>query len=191
MTLVLASTSPYRRELLTRLGIPFDVATPRVDEGRLAGETAEAMVSRLAQAKAEAVARGLGKGLVIGSDQAAVLGGVVLGKPGNYDTAVSQLEAAAGRTVRFLTAVCVVDAATSRQEQALDETLVRFRDLDRAEIERYVEREQPFDCAGSFKVEGLGISLFESVQNNDPTGLQGLPLIATARLLRSFGLQLP
>lgn len=191
MSLVLASTSPYRRELLARLAIPFDVASPGVNESRLPGEAAPDMVRRLARAKAEAVARQRREGLVIGSDQAAVLGGLVLGKPGDFEKAVSQLEAASGKTVRFLTAVCVMDAANSRVEEALDETVVRFRTLSRSEIERYVDREQPLDCAGSFKVEGLGISLFERVQNDDPTGLQGLPLISTARLLRSFGVNLP
>jgi septum formation protein len=189
--LVLASTSPYRRELLARLGLPFDIAKPGVDEQRHPDETPEAMVRRLAAEKAAAVAAELPQGLVIGSDQCAVLDGKVLGKPGDRTNAIAQLTAASGRIVRFLTAVCVRDAATGIERQALDETVVTFRRLHDAEIQRYVERERPLDCAGSFKSEGLGITLFERIENRDPTALVGLPLIALARLLRDAGLHLP
>lgn len=189
--LVLASTSPYRRELLGRLGIPFDTMAPGTDEFRQAGEDPGAMVARLAREKAHAVAQQLDTGLVIGSDQCAVLAGLVLGKPGSYDKAVSQLAAASGKTVRFLTAVCVVDASAGTVHEALDETVVRFRKLRDEEIRRYVDREQPLDCAGSFKSEGLGITLFERIENRDPTALMGLPLIALAQLLRDAGLALP
>lgn len=189
--LILASTSPYRRELLSRLGIPFDVAAPGTDETRHPGEDPKAMVARLAREKAAAVATKTGIGLVIGSDQCAVLGGVVLGKPGSHDKAVSQIAAASGHSVRFLTAVCLHDAASGQVREALDETVVKFRKLTEAEIRRYVDREQPLDCAGSFKSEGLGITLFERIENRDPTALMGLPLIALAGLLRDAGLALP
>lgn len=189
--LILASTSPYRRELLGRLGVPFDAVAPGTDETRHAGEPPADMVARLAREKAAAVAGRFDSALVIGSDQCAVLSGVVLGKPGSYDKAVSQLTAASGKTVRFLTAVCVHDAANNRVREALDETVVRFRTLAEAEIRRYVDREQPLDCAGSFKSEGLGITLFEKIKNRDPSALMGLPLIATANLLRDAGLVLP
>lgn len=189
--LVLASTSPYRRELLARFGLPFDAVAPGTAEGRAAGEAPAAMVTRLAHEKAAAVAARLESGLVIGSDQCAVLGDMVLGKPGSYENAVSQLAAASGRTVKFLTAVCVLDAASGKRRDALDETLVKFRPLTDAAIRRYVDREQPLDCAGSFKSEGLGIALFEWIENRDPSALMGLPMIALARLLREAGLDLP
>ena len=189
--LILASTSPYRRELLSRLGVPFDVAAPGTDETRHPGEDPKAMVARLAREKAAAVAAKAGDALVIGSDQCAVLGGVVLGKPGSYDKAVSQIAAASGHSVRFLTAVCLHDAASGQIREALDETVVKFRKLQDAEIRRYVDREQPLDCAGSFKSEGLGITLFERIENRDPTALMGLPLIALAGLLRDAGVALP
>lgn len=189
--LVLASTSPYRRELLARFGVPFDAVAPGIEEIRRPGEAPLAMVARLAREKAAGVASRLQAGLVIGSDQCAVLGDAVLGKPGNTAAAVEQLAAASGRTVHFLTAVCVHDAASGQVREALDETIVTFRVLDGALIRRYVEREMPLDCAGSFKSEGLGITLFERIENNDPSALMGLPLIALARLLRDAGLQLP
>lgn len=189
--LVLASTSRYRRELLGRLGVPFDVAAPGTNEFRHPGEDPKKMVSRLARDKAAAVASNQEDALVIGSDQCAVLGGHVLGKPGSFDKAVSQIAATSGHTVRFLTAVCVHEAASGRIREALDETTVKFRKLDDAEIRRYVDREQPLDCAGSFKSEGLGITLFEYIENRDPTALMGLPLIALAGLLRDAGLVLP
>jgi septum formation protein len=189
--LVLASTSPYRRELLARFGLPFGAVAPGVEEIRRPDENAEAMVVRLAREKAAAVAARLKTGLIIGSDQCAVLDGRILGKLGSAGNACAQLAAASGQRVRFLTAVCVLDAASGKVREALDETTVTFRALDDATIRRYVEREQPLDCAGSFKSEGLGITLFERIENNDPSALMGLPLIALARLLRNAGMKLP
>lgn len=187
--LVLASTSPYRRELLARLQLPFDTVRPEVDEAALTGETPTALALRLAVAKAEAVAVLRPGARVIGSDQVADFDGAALGKPGGRDAAIAQLEAMSGSTVAFRTAVAV--ASGGSVASALDTTIVRFRHLDRAEIARYVDREQPFDCAGSFKSEGLGITLFESIESRDPTALVGLPLLETLRLLRASGLALP
>lgn len=189
--IILASGSPYRRELLARLGHDFRVQSASVDETPIAGESAADMVKRLGRAKAEAVAANLQEGLVIGSDQCALRDGEILGKPGDAETAVEQLLAASGKEVSFLTSICVADAASHVRLEDMDETRVRFRDLDEAEIRRYVEREQPLDCAGSFKAEALGITLFEAIDNRDPTALTGLPLIALSRILREFGVDLP
>jgi septum formation protein len=189
-TLILASTSVYRRALLERLGLPFATARPDVDETPLAGETPEALAVRLARAKAEAVAAHAGDAWTIGSDQVAELDGRPLGKPGTADRAIAQLQAMSGREVRFLTALCLA-GPDGRRLAALDVTTVRFRTLENDEIARYVERERPLDCAGSFKCEGLGIALFEAIDNRDPTALVGLPLIATARLLREAGFAVP
>lgn len=187
--LVLASTSPYRRALLERLRIEFAVARPEVDESPWPGEAPKALAARLAVAKASAIADRCPGAWVIGSDQVAELAGTALGKSGGRAAAIAQLQAMSGREVAFHTALCLKrnDAALA----ALDTTRVRFRQLAIAEIERYVDAEQPFDCAGSFKVEGLGIALFEAVESSDPTALIGLPLIATARLLREAGYRLP
>lgn len=187
--LVLASTSPYRRELLARLRLPFDTLRPEVDEAALAGESPTALALRLAVAKAGAVAALHPGTRVIGSDQVADFDGAAVGKPGGREAAIAQLEAMSGSTVAFRTAVAVVSAGSVAS--ALDTTVVRFRRLRRAEIERYVDLEQPFDCAGSFKSEGLGITLFESIESRDPTALIGLPLLETIRLLRESGLALP
>ena len=189
--IVLASTSPYRRELLERLGIAFEVARPEVDEAALAGENSDALAIRLAEAKGRAVAGHYPDALIIGSDQVADLDGRQLHKPGNRDNAIDQLVAASGRRVRFITAVCVVDAATGAADTRSVETLVTFRLLDRALIERYVDREQPFDCAGSAKAEGLGIALIERIASTDPTALIGLPLIAVTDLLAACGVRIP
>lgn len=189
--LTLASTSRYRRELLERLRLPFDVARPEVDETALPGEPPLALATRLAEAKAQAVAQALGDdGWALGSDQVADLGGKALGKPGGRDAAIAQLRAMSGGVVHFHTALCLAHA-DGRALAAIDLTEVRFRALTDAEIERYVDAEQPFDCAGSFKSEGLGITLFESIDNRDPTALIGLPLIATCALLRQAGFTLP
>jgi septum formation protein len=188
--LILASTSRYRRDLLQRLRLPFDVARPDTDETPLPGETPTHLAQRLAATKAEAVAHGQDDAWVLGSDQVAELGDAALGKPGARAAALAQLAAMSGGEVHFRTAVCLVHA-DGRRFDALDTTIVRFRTLDTDEIARYVDAEQPFDCAGSFKSEGLGIALFESIQSRDPTALVGLPLIATARLLREAGFQLP
>ena len=188
--LVLASTSRYRRDLLARLTLRFRVLAPGTDETALAGETAAALALRLAHAKAHAVAAQCPNAIVLGSDQVAELEGSILGKPGDSEGANAQLAAASGREVTFHTAICVVDTRQPkpREATAIDTTRVLFRRLERAEITRYVEREHPLDCAGSFKAEGLGIALFERIESADPTALIGLPLIAVSRLLREAGI---
>lgn len=189
MSLILASTSVYRRELLERLRLPFQSARPDVDEAPLPGETPRAVAERLARAKAQAIARQRPGSWVIGSDQVADLDGQPLGKPGHRAAAMIQLSAMSGRQVQFHTAVCVSQG--DRHMVAVDTTTVTLRTLARDEIARYVDAEQPFDCAGSFKCEGLGVVLFEAVETRDPTALIGLPLIATAALLRQAGYTLP
>lgn len=189
--IILASTSPYRRELLGRIGVDFVQEAPGTDEQHHPGESPADMVSRLAREKAQAVAARHKTGIVIGSDQCAVRDGIILGKPGSVENAVQQLEAASGKTVRFLTAVCLVDAANGEIREYLDETVVKFRELGSAEIHRYIDREQPLDCAGSFKSEALGITLFDRIDSSDPTALMGLPLIAVCRMLRHAGVILP
>ncbi|HET7371420.1 MAG TPA: Maf family nucleotide pyrophosphatase [Gammaproteobacteria bacterium] len=192
LPVVLASSSPYRRALLERLGLPFDCRSPDVDEAPRADETPLDLAPRLAQSKAEAVAAELNApSLVIGSDQVASIHGSPVGKPGGRERAAAQLRRASGRTVEFFTAVTVLESGSGRQEHALDQTRVHFRALEDREIERYLDREAPYDCAGSFKAEALGITLFDSIESTDPTGLIGLPLIALARLLRQFGCRLP
>ncbi|GAB3383026.1 Maf family protein [Lysobacter fragariae] len=188
--LILASTSLYRRDLLQRLRLAFETARPEVDESPLPHEAPEALAQRLSVAKAAAIAQREPGAWVIGSDQAAELDGRPLGKPGHRDAAIAQLAAMSGRAVQFRTGVCVLRDGDAPRV-AIDTTIVRFRDLSAAEIERYVDAEQPFDCAGSFKSEGLGITLFEAIETRDPTALVGLPLIATARLLREAGFALP
>ena len=190
-TLVLGSTSRYRRELLQRLGLPFTVAAPDVDETPLQGEAPRALALRLALAKAHAVAAQHPDAVVIGSDQVADLRGQPLGKPGTHERASAQLQRMSGETVIFQTAVAVVCAATGFEQVDLAPVEVRFRTLTGDEIERYLHAEQPYDCAGSAKSEGLGISLLDAIHSDDPTALIGLPLIATARLLRQAGVVLP
>jgi septum formation protein len=187
--LVLASTSSYRRDLLTRLGAPFRQQSPQVDETPHIGETPSQLAVRLATTKARAVAASNPHALVIGSDQVADCAGRILGKPGTIENARRQLAASAGQEVVFHTAVCLIDthAPMPRELNALDTTIVAFHPLDEAEIERYLQRERPLDCAGSFKAEGLGIGLFEHIASQDPTALIGLPLIALCRLLREMG----
>ena len=187
--LVLASTSRYRRELLSRLGLPFRAVAPQVEETPRPGEAPRALACRLAQAKAEAVAAQCPGALVIGSDQVAELDGRALGKPGSVAAAEAQLAASSGRSVRFHTALCLVDTrgAAAAPTLACDLTRVVFRALSHEDIARYVAAERPLDCAGSFKAEGLGIGLFERIENEDPTALIGLPLIALARMLRAVG----
>lgn len=186
--LILASTSRYRRELLERLRLPFTVESPHVDETALPGEAPSQLVLRLAAAKALAVAKHHPQALVIGSDQTATLDDVAsIGKPGNHENAVAQLRAASGRTLRFLTAVSVKRLADGFDEAALIETRVRFRALDDAEIERYLRLERPYDCAGAAKAEGLGITLLEAIEGDDPTAIIGLPLIALTSMLRRAG----
>lgn len=189
--IVLASTSPYRRELLGRLGVAFEVASPGVDESALAGESPDTLARRLAEAKGRAVAERFPDALIIGSDQVADLDGRQLHKPGNRDNAIDQLLAASGRQVRFVTAVTLVDAASGVARTRSVDTTVTFRPLDRPLIERYVDLEQPFDCAGSAKAEGLGIALIERIDSSDPTALIGLPLIAVTELLAACGVRIP
>ena len=165
--------------------------SPAVDESGVAGEAPDALAIRLAEAKGRAVAGRFPDALIIGSDQVADLDGMQLHKPGNRDNAIAQLTAASGRRVRFITAVCVVDATTGTADTRSVETLVTFRTLDRPLIERYVDREHPFDCAGSAKAEGLGIALIERIDSTDPTALIGLPLIAVTGLLTARGVQIP
>jgi septum formation protein len=186
MSLILASSSPYRQSLLQRLQIPFSCVSPDVDENPLPGEEPKRLAQRLARAKAERVAKTTEDTIVIGGDQVACLGELLLGKPGDMQTAQQQLLASSARIVRFYTALCVIGADGARHE-ALQETRVYFRRLSTAEIDRYLQLEQPFDCAGSFKCEGLGISLFEKLVGDDPTALEGLPLIALSGILRELG----
>lgn len=189
--LVLGSTSRYRAELLGRLTPHFEQRAPGTDETLAPGEAPAEGALRLAIAKADGAARGLADALVIGSDQIAELDGRALGKPGSIEAAQAQLAACAGREVRFHTGLCLLDTRDGQRRTHLDTTRVQFRPLTAAEIARYVAREQPLDCAGSFKCEGLGIALFERIDSSDPTALVGLPLIALARLLRETGLALP
>jgi septum formation protein len=189
-SVVLGSTSRYRRELLERLRIPFSVSAPGVDETPLPGEAPQALARRLALAKARAVAALHPDAVVIGSDQVADLAGQALGKPGEHARAVQQLRQMRGQTVVFQTALAVVCLASGYEQVDLAEVRVVFRDLSDDEIEAYLQAEQPYDCAGSAKSEGLGIALLESIDNDDPTALVGLPLIRTARMLRQAGVKL-
>lgn len=189
-SLVLGSTSPYRRELLQRLQIPFEVAAPDVDETPHAGETPSVLAQRLALAKAMAVARLFPQAVVIGSDQVADLKGRPLGKPGTHDKAMAQLRQMRGQTVVFQTAVSVVCLESGFEQNSLASVKVTFLDLSDDEIENYLRAEQPYDCAGSAKSEGLGIALLASIDSDDPTALVGLPLIRTCQMLRAAGIPL-
>lgn len=185
--LVLASTSPYRRELLEKLGLPFEIVAPGVTEDRSEGESPDTLALRLATEKALAVVGQLANGLVIGSDQVAVLDDEPLGKPRTRENAICQLRRASGRAMQFYTALCVADAATGITKIDLDVCTVVFRTLAEEQIARYVDREQPLDCAGAFKSEKLGIALIERIEGDDPNSLVGLPLIRLIRLLEIFG----
>ncbi|MDP1567499.1 MAG: Maf family nucleotide pyrophosphatase [Polaromonas sp.] len=189
-TLILGSSSRYRHELLSRLGLAFEVVSPGVDETPLPGEAPAALALRLALAKARAVATDFPKAVVIGSDQVADLKGQALGKPGNHERAGAQLRQMRGQSVIFQTAVAVVCAESGFEQAELAAVKVLFRDLSDDEIENYLHKEQPYDCAGSAKSEGLGIALLESIDNDDPTALVGLPLIRTCRMLRAAGITL-
>ncbi|MET0518798.1 MAG: Maf family nucleotide pyrophosphatase [Burkholderiaceae bacterium] len=188
-TLILGSTSRYRRELLERLRMPFQVQAPDVDETPRPGEAPAALAARLALAKAQAVARQFPAALVIGSDQVADLDGKPLGKPGNHERAREQLRAMSGRTVVFHTAVALACTESGFAAQDLAAVRVRFHPLSETQIEHYLQAEQPYDCAGSAKAEGLGISLLAAIESDDPTALIGLPLIRTCKLLRQAGLE--
>jgi septum formation protein len=185
--IVLASTSPYRRALLERLRLPFEVRSPQIDEARLPGEAARATALRLAEAKARAIASSCPAALIIGSDQVAALGETHLGKPGNHERAVAQLRLMRGKEVVFHTALALVNSETGAVQTAEIPTTVAFRSYTDAEIERYLAAEQPYDCAGSAKIEGLGIILVEHVRGDDPSALIGLPLARLASMLRQEG----
>jgi septum formation protein len=187
---ILGSTSRYRRELLQRLGIAFDVVAPEVDETALENEKTDALAMRLALAKAHAVAHQHPRAVVIGSDQVADLHGQALGKPGNHARALAQLQRMRGQTVIFQTAVAVVCRESNFERVQLAPVVVKFRELSDAEIESYLLREMPYDCAGSAKSEGLGIALLDSIESDDPTALVGLPLIRTCAMLRAAGVRL-
>lgn len=187
--LILGSTSPYRRELLARLRLPFEVAAPDVDETPQASETPGQLASRLAMAKALAVAAQFPACVVIGSDQVADLDGQALGKPGNHARAVAQLRQMSGKTVIFQTAVAVVCLETGFAQMDLAPVKVKFREITDTEIETYLQAETPYDCAGSAKSEGLGIALLEAIDNDDPTALVGLPLIRTCRMIQAAGVK--
>ena len=182
--LILASTSPFRRQLLSRLGLPFETADPTVDETPLPGEAPEASAMRLSEAKTRAVATAFPDALIVGSDQVACLDGQVFGKPGNHENAMRQLQAMRGRRVNFFTGLCLLDAKSGRAHLRGVPTLVTFRDLSDDEIENYLRKEQPYNCAGSAKSEGLGIALIARIDGGDPNALIGLPLIALCDLLR-------
>lgn len=187
MKLILASTSPYRRELLGRLGLAFETAAPAVDEARLAEESPTQLVRRLSEAKARAVAATRPDALVIGSDQVAVLDGKILGKPGDHANAVKQLRAASGKQVTFMTGLCLCNGATGQIQVDQVPFEVEFRALTPQQIENYLQREQPYNCAGSFKSEGLGVSLFRRMTGDDPSALIGLPLIRLIDMLEREG----
>jgi len=189
-TLILGSTSRYRKELLSRLQIPFETVAPDVDETPHSNESPKDLALRLALAKARAVALKNPEAIVIGSDQVADLEGAPLGKPGNHTNATLQLQRMRGKTVIFQTALSVVCIATGYQRTDLAEVKVKFRDLSDAEIESYLRAEEPYDCAGSAKSEGLGIALLDAIDNDDPTALIGLPLIRTCQMLREAGVKL-
>lgn len=189
--LILASSSATRRALLERLGLPFTARSPDIDERALPDEAPEEMVLRLAAAKAGRIAAGVqGRALVIGCDQVGVIGTRVLGKPADHDEAVEQLEAASGRTLRFLSAVCLLEAASGRLHAGITVTEARFRRLGRPTIEAYLRRDRPYDCAGSFRSEGLGVLLIDALASEDPTAILGLPLIRLARMLEDEGLHI-
>ncbi|MFA0929134.1 Maf family nucleotide pyrophosphatase [Pseudomonas syringae pv. tagetis] len=190
-SLLLASSSSYRRELLTRLRLPFACKSPDIDESHRPGETAHDLVRRLAREKAEALADEYPRHLIIGSDQVAVLDGQVLGKPHTFERALGQLTAASGTSVTFLTGLALLNSTTGECQVDCVPFTVHMRELDRASIERYLHAEEPYDCAGSFKAEGLGVSLFRSTDGSDATSLIGLPLIRLVDMLIKEGVSVP
>ena len=187
--LILGSTSPFRRELLHKLGISFDTAAPDIDELPEPLEQPEALVQRLARLKAIAVAESYPNALIIGSDQVATIGGMILGKPGSHEKAVQQLTLASGKKVTLYTGLCLLNSATENTQVSCESFTVYFRDLDSEEINNYLLREKPYNCAGSFKSEGLGITLFRKMQGDDPNSLIGLPLIRLVDMLKNEGLE--
>ncbi len=191
LKLILASSSPYRRELLERLSLGFICESPDIDESAQAGEPAEDMVKRLARQKAEKIAEKYQDAIVIGSDQCLVLNNEILGKPGTHDVAVSQLSRLSGQTVEFLTGLCVINSATEVARTDCISFRVTFRRLSPEEIIRYLDIERPYQCAGSFRSERLGIALLEKMEGTDPTALIGLPLIRLSEMLRAQGIKIP
>ena len=185
--LVLGSSSPYRKALLEKLDLSFDCDSPDIDETPLKGEHPKDMVARLAKAKAQAIAERHPQSIIIASDQCATLDGQIIGKPGDFDNAFAQLRNASGRTVTFYTSLCVFNAGTNQYQETVEPFYVYFRQLTDSEIENYLKKEEPYNCAGSFKSEGLGISLFERLEGNDPNTLIGLPLIQLIKMLDEFG----
>jgi septum formation protein len=190
LPLVLASTSPFRKELLQRLAIPFETAAPDVDESPRADDTPAALVRRLSEAKARAIGK-LRQGLIIGSDQVATTGNDILGKPGTYPRAIEQLRYLSGRLVTFHTGLCLLNSVTDEVQLDVIPYKVQFRQLEEGQIERYLQADQPYNCAGSFKSEGLGITLFERMDGDDPSALIGLPLIRLTSMLTAAGVVLP
>ena len=189
--IVLASSSSYRRELLTRLQLPFTCHSPDIDETPQANESAQALVQRLALSKARALAQHYPQHIIIGSDQVAVLDGKIIGKPLHAEGATQQLSAASGRSLVFLTGLAVIDTRTQIEQVDLVPFTVHFRTLNAAQIQRYIAAEQPFDCAGSFKSEGLGVRLFQATEGSDATSLVGLPLIRLCDMLNACGIAVP
>lgn len=189
-TLVLGSTSPFRREILQKLGLPFETAAPDIDESAKENETPEQLVARLAEAKAREVAKAFPNALIIGSDQVAVNEGNILGKPHTHERAIEQLQNASGKTIRFLTGLCLYNSATDHIQCEVVPFDVVFRELTLEQIDSYLKREQPYQCAGSFKSEALGITLFERLDGDDPNTLIGLPLIRLVRMLENEGIQI-
>ena len=187
--LVLGSTSPFRREILGKLGLPFDCAAPDIDESPLPNETPQQLVARLAEQKAKAVAANHPKSLIIGSDQVSVLNGEIIGKPGDHARAVEQLSKASGKSVTFLTGLSLLNSETGIAQTEVVPFIVHFRTLSKSQIENYLQKEQPYNCAGSFKSEGLGISLFEKLEGDDPNTLIGLPLIRLIKMLENEGIE--
>jgi len=190
LPLILASTSPFRKELLGRMNLLFETFAPEVDESRKAAEAPEHLVRRLSEAKARAVG-GSHQGLIIGSDQVAVCGEKILGKPGNHEAATAQLRMLSGQSVIFLTGLCLYNSVSENIQIDLIPFTVKFRELDGSRIESYLRADEPYNCAGSFKSEGLGITLFETMSGDDPTALIGLPLIRLTTMLAAEGIILP
>jgi septum formation protein len=190
LPIVLASTSPFRKELLQRIGIDFETAAPDIDESPLPGEAPENLVKRLSEAKARVIGK-IRPGLIIGSDQVASVGDEILGKPGTHENAVAQLRKLSGKLVTFQTGLCLLNSASNQAQVDIIPFRVQFRELDAQQIERYLQADQPYNCAGSFKSEGLGITLFERMEGEDPTALIGLPMIRLTDMLMQAGLVLP
>ncbi len=191
LPLILGSSSPFRKELLSRLRLPFETSSPDIDESPLDGEPPQQLVERLSQEKAAEIGRRYPAHLIIGSDQVAVINGKILGKPGSHEKAVQQLAAASGNSVRFFTGVTLLNSSTGESQTEMVPFQVHFRNLDSDRIERYLRAEEPYNCAGSFKSEGLGITLFERLEGDDPNALMGLPLIRLVSMLEQQGAEFP